>query len=126
MRRHDGFDRAGLEGDLILHEPSFALMNGFTPREVGLEPVAQPDESALVTPVPERPGTAIDLELGLLHAETFGLEDFRVVYEALFGASLSLLRGEIRIGAGGGAPEDVPLELRLDRTALLPIKTAPA
>ncbi|MGH3912031.1 MAG: hypothetical protein ACRDTC_01265 [Pseudonocardiaceae bacterium] len=79
--------------------------------------LALPLDGAAATQLTERPGTEIDLELGLLHAETFGLEDFRVVYEALFGASLSLLRGEIRIGAGGGAPEDIPLELRLDRTA---------
>ncbi|MGH3930010.1 MAG: hypothetical protein ACRDTF_08550 [Pseudonocardiaceae bacterium] len=79
--------------------------------------LALPLDGAAAGQLTERPGTEIDLELGLLHAETFGLEDFRVVYEALFGASLSLLRGEIRIGAGGGAPEDVPLELRLDRTA---------
>ena len=73
----------------------------------------------------ERPGTEIDLELGLWHAETFTLEDFRVVYGALFGSSLSMLRGEIRVGFGGGAPEDVPLELRLDRTdgPLLAVET---
>ena len=64
----------------------------------------------------ERPGAEIDLELGLWHAETLTLEDFRVVYGALFGSSLSMLRGEVRVGFGGGAPEDVPLELRLDRT----------
>jgi hypothetical protein len=72
----------------------------------------------------ERPGAEIDLELGLWHAETLTLEDFRVVYGALFGSSLSMLRGEVRVGFGGGAPEDVPLELRLDRTdgALLAVE----
>ncbi|GLX10719.1 hypothetical protein Misp03_76450 [Microbispora sp. NBRC 16548] len=64
----------------------------------------------------ERPEADIDLELGVTHAETLALEDFRLVYDALFGASLSLLRGEVRVGAGG-ASEDVPLELRFDCTA---------
>lgn len=33
------------------------------------------------------------------------------------GASLTVMRGKIRVGAGGTAPEDIPLELRFDRTA---------
>ncbi|MGV9868077.1 thioredoxin domain-containing protein, partial [Rhodococcus koreensis] len=65
----------------------------------------------------DHPETVIDLESGLLHAETFTLADFRVVYDAFFGASLTVMRGEIRVAADGPAPEDIPLELRLDRTA---------
>jgi hypothetical protein len=64
----------------------------------------------------ERPGADIDLETGLAHVETMGVEDFQLVYEALFGASLTLLRGEVRAAMSGGDPEDVPLELRLDKT----------
>lgn len=79
--------------------------------------LALPQNGAPSTALTERPAALIDLERGLTHAETFGLEDFRLVYEALFGASLSLLRGEVRIAAGGETPEDIPLELRLDRTA---------
>lgn len=63
----------------------------------------------------ERPDADIDLEAGLAHVETMGLEDFKLVYQALFGASLTLLRGEVRVATGGG-PEDVPLELRIDKT----------
>ena len=79
--------------------------------------LALPQDGAPSTALTEREGALIDLERGVTHAETLKLEDFRLVYEALFGASLSLLRGEVRIGAGGGPPEDIPLELRLDRTA---------
>lgn len=74
-----------------------------------------------------RPDTQIDLELGLVHCETFTLSEFESIYEAMFGASLTLLRGEVRVDAGG-APEDVPLELRFDRTVgqLLSIDVEPA
>ncbi|GLW26852.1 hypothetical protein Mame01_68940 [Microbispora amethystogenes] len=78
--------------------------------------LALPRGGAPSTGLVERPEAEIDLELGVTHAETLALEDFRLVYDALFGASLSLLRGEVRVGVGG-APEDVPLELRFDRTA---------
>ncbi|MGV9870777.1 hypothetical protein [Rhodococcus koreensis] len=69
-------------------------------------------------PTPEltvRKGTDIDLELGLFHAETFTEDDFREVFAALNGSSITLLRGNITIGADGPEPEDIPLELRLDR-----------
>jgi hypothetical protein len=74
-----------------------------------------------------RPDTQIDLELGLVHSETFSLSEFQSIHEAMFGASLTLLRGEVRVDAGG-APEDVPLELRFDRTVgqLLRIDVEPA
>ena len=45
-----------------------------------------------------------------------GQDDFQVLYQALFGASLALLRGEIRAAMSGGNPEDIPLELRIDKT----------
>jgi hypothetical protein len=64
----------------------------------------------------ERPDADIDLETGLAHVETMLVEDFQLVYEALFGASLTLLRGEVRAAMSGGSPEDVPLELRIDKT----------
>lgn len=63
----------------------------------------------------ERPGADVDLEAGIVHAETLTLDDFQVVYQSLFGASLSVLRGEVR-AASGGDVDDVPVELRLDRT----------
>ncbi|MGH3912030.1 MAG: hypothetical protein ACRDTC_01260 [Pseudonocardiaceae bacterium] len=52
LRDFRGFDRVRLEGELIRREPSFALMNGFTPREATLEPVTEPDGPTLLTTVP--------------------------------------------------------------------------
>jgi hypothetical protein len=59
----------------------------------------------------------IDLETGVAHGETMSIEDFQLIYQALFGGSLTLLRGEVRAAMSGGDPEDVPLELRIDKTA---------
>ncbi|WP_158895885.1 hypothetical protein [Amycolatopsis anabasis] len=78
--------------------------------------LALPRNGAPSETMTERPDTEIDLERGIVHAERLRLEDFRLVYDALFGASFSVLRGEVRVGANGPAPEDIPLELRLDRT----------
>ncbi|MFI6642537.1 hypothetical protein [Streptomyces sp. NPDC050504] len=76
--------------------------------------LALPEGGAAPSALTYRPGALIDLELGVTHAETLKYADFRLVYEALLGSSLSLLRGEVRIGAGGDQPEDIPLELRLE------------
>ncbi|MCT9010796.1 hypothetical protein [Streptomyces rhizosphaerihabitans] len=79
--------------------------------------LALPQDGAPGSELTERDGALIDLEREVTHAETLKFADFQLVYQALFGASLSVLRGEIRVGAGGGPQEDIPLELRLDRTA---------
>jgi hypothetical protein len=86
--------------------------------------LALPQGGAPSAALTERPDAEIDLETGLVHVETMGLADFQLVHEALFGASLTLLRGEIRVGTAGGEPEDIPLELRLDRTAGEPLVVA--
>jgi hypothetical protein len=78
--------------------------------------LALPQNGAPSPTMTERPGADIDLETGLAHTETMGINDFKLVYEALLGASLTLLRGEIRAAMSGGDPEDVPLELRIDKT----------
>ncbi len=78
--------------------------------------LALPRNGAPSHAMTERPDADVDLETGIWHAETMGLEDFQLVYQALFGASLTLLRGEVRAAMGGGAPEDVPIELRIDKT----------
>jgi hypothetical protein len=78
--------------------------------------LALPQNGAPTSALTERPDAEIDLETGLSHVETMGLEDFQLVYEALFGASLTLLRGEVRVAMRGSIPADVPLELRMDRT----------
>lgn len=51
MRRRHWF--RGSESELILRNPSFALVKGFTSREVELEPVTQLDGPAVITMVPE-------------------------------------------------------------------------
>ena len=79
--------------------------------------LALPQNGAISGALVERRETDIDLERGLTHGETLALADFNLVYDALFGHSLSLLRGEIRVDAGGGEPDDIPLDLRLDRAA---------
>ncbi|WP_327090727.1 hypothetical protein OIE66_08910 [Nonomuraea sp. NBC_01738] len=71
-----------------------------------------PQGGAAPSALTERPQAQVDLETGVTHAETFTLEDFRLVHAALFGASLNVMNGEVRAGA-----DDIPLELRLDHTA---------
>jgi len=78
--------------------------------------LALPQNGAPSPAMTERPSADIDLETGLAHGETMSAEDFQLVYQALFGASLTLLRGEVRAAMSGGDPEDVPLELRFDKT----------
>jgi hypothetical protein len=78
--------------------------------------LALPQNGAPSSAMSERPSADIDLERGLAHVETMGVEDFQLIYQALFGASLTLLRGEVRAAMSGGDPEDVPLELRFDKT----------
>ena len=78
--------------------------------------LALPQNGAPSAAMTERPGADIDLETGLVHTEVMGVNDFKLVYEALLGASLTMLRGEIRAAMSGSDPEDVPLELRIDKT----------
>lgn len=99
-------EAAGVPGPIqlqVVHDPQPVLR------------LALPQNGAPSFAMTERPDADIDLEAGLAHAETMTLEDFQLVYQALFGASLTLLRGEVRV-ATGADPEDVPLELRLDET----------
>jgi hypothetical protein len=79
--------------------------------------LALPENGVPNPAMTERSDADIDLETGLAHGEVMSVEDFQLVYQALFGASLTLLRGEIRAAISGGDPEDVPLELRIDKTA---------
>jgi hypothetical protein len=76
--------------------------------------LALPRNGAPSSELTERKVT--EIEPALFHAETFTEEDFRVVFAALNGASLTLLRGEIRVGGSGPESQDIPLELRLDHT----------
>ena len=87
--------------------------------------LALPQNGAPSSAMTERSGADIDLEAGLAHVETMGVEDFQLVYQALFGASLTLLRGEVRAPMSGGDPEDVPLELRIDKTVGDVLNVAP-
>ncbi|MFI6386048.1 hypothetical protein [Nonomuraea sp. NPDC050540] len=92
--------------------------------------LALPQDGAAPSGLTERPKAQVGLEQGVTHAETFTLDDFRLVHAAFFGASLNVMNGEVRVGAGGGQPEDVELELRLDDTAgdvleLVPLTAVP-
>lgn len=75
----------------------------------------------------ERPGAQVDIRAALVDAETFALPQFQAVWDALFGASLSLMRGEVRIDLGGGAREVVPVSARIDETVgdVFQISTSP-
>lgn len=63
----------------------------------------------------ERNATRLDMQTGLRHSEVFELDDFRAVFAALNGESLTLLGGEILVRGGTPDEAEVPLELRLDR-----------
>jgi hypothetical protein len=78
--------------------------------------LALPVNGAPSSALTERGGADIDLEAGLAHVETMGIEDFQLIHQALFGTSLTLLRGEIRAAMSGGDPVDIPLELKIDKT----------
>ena len=79
--------------------------------------LALPQNGAPNPAMTVRSDADIDLESGVAHGETMSVDDFTLIYEALFGGSLTLLRGEVRAAMSGGDPEDVPLELRIDKTA---------
>src|SRR5580693_9173712 len=79
--------------------------------------LALPQNGAPNPAMTVRSDADIDLESGVAHGETMSADDFTLIYEALFGGSLTLLRGEVRAAMSGGDPEDVPLELRIDKTA---------
>ena len=93
-----------------------AVMLEIVPDPQPILRLALPQGGAPSHALTERRDADVDLETGVTHAETLALDDFRLVYEALRGASLALLRGEVRASMSGGDPEDVPFELRLDRT----------
>ena len=87
--------------------------------------LALPQNGAPSSAMTTRSDADIDLETGVAHVETMRVEDFQLIYQALFGASLTLLRGEIRASISGGEPEDVPLELRIDKTVGDVLNAAP-
>ncbi|MEX5710284.1 hypothetical protein AB1484_18735 [Parafrankia sp. FMc6] len=79
--------------------------------------LALPEQGAPASALTSRPAADIDLEVAVRHAETLTRENFALVREAFESGSTPLLRGVVRVGAHSDSPEDVPLELRLDRTA---------
>src|SRR5690606_481985 len=78
--------------------------------------LALPKDGAPSSSLVDRPDANLDLDTMLVHAETLSLVAFLVIYKALFGGSLSLLRGEIRVSLGtAGEPDDIPFVARLDQ-----------
>ena len=63
----------------------------------------------------ERPAAQIDLRTAVIMSETMPLSDFQLIYDALMGGSVSLMRGEIRVEPGGGVVKRIPFETRFDR-----------
>jgi hypothetical protein len=63
----------------------------------------------------ERPDAQIDVGTALFCAETMSLADFQAVYDALFGGSITLMRGEVRVELGGDLRHTIPLLARFDR-----------
>jgi hypothetical protein len=75
----------------------------------------------------ERTGAQVEIRAALFDSETLPLAQFQSIYDALFGGSLSLMRGEIRIDLGDGKQDRIPFAARLDDTNgdLLQMTTAP-
>lgn len=63
----------------------------------------------------ERPDAQINVDSALFCAETMPLADFQAVYDALFGGSLTLMRGEVRVELGGDLQHAIPFVARFDR-----------
>ncbi|HOZ31867.1 MAG TPA: hypothetical protein PLM52_03235 [Tabrizicola sp.] len=63
----------------------------------------------------ERPAAQVDLRTAVILSEVMPLTAFQQVYDALMGGAVSLMRGEVRVTPGGGAPKRIPVELRFDR-----------
>lgn len=63
----------------------------------------------------ERTGAQIDLRTAVVVSETMPLTEFQLIYDALMGGSVSLMRGELRVEPGGGVVKRIPFETRFDR-----------
>ena len=63
----------------------------------------------------ERPAAQIDLRTAVVVSETLPLSAFQLIYDALMGGSVSLMRGELRVEPGGGVVKRIPFETRFDR-----------
>jgi hypothetical protein len=68
-------------------------------------------------PMKDRPGTRVDLRAGFTDNLTLSLDDFREVYNALFGGSLTLMQGEVEVKLGDQPdlnPPPIPFTGRLN------------
>jgi hypothetical protein len=63
----------------------------------------------------ERTAAQIDLRTAVVVSETMPLSAFQLVYDALMGGSVSLMRGELRVEPGGSVVKRIPFETRFDR-----------
>ena len=110
---------AGSEGSNLKFEPLIAAKSALW--------LALPGAGGAAGGLAERPGAQVDMRTALVNSELFSLTQFQAVWTALFGGSLSLLRGEVRIDLGNNTREVVPVSVRLDETAgdVLEIVSAP-
>lgn len=109
----------GQEGSNIKFEPLIAAKSAFW--------LALPGLGGAAGGLAERPGAQVDTRTALVNSELLSLTQFQAVWTALFGGSLSLLRGEVRIDLGNNTREVIPVSVRLDETAgdVLEIAAAP-
>ena len=114
-----------LEAKVREHGGTGALDLEIMPDPQPLLRLALPQNGVPSPAMTVRSDADIDLETGIAHGETISVEDFQLICQALFGASLTQLRGEVRAAMSGGDPEDVPLELRIDKTAGDVLNVAP-
>jgi hypothetical protein len=68
-------------------------------------------------PFGERPGATVDLGRGIRDSLTLSMDQFRPVYDALFGSSQILFTGTVSVDLPGDAGESIPFSARLNDLA---------
>ena len=82
--------------------------------------VAAPDRLKLRLRLPgaagyvERPQASVNLRSGIKDTLDLSLPEFQSVFDALFGAGLTLFTGEVALDLGDGAGESIPFAARLE------------
>jgi hypothetical protein len=82
--------------------------------------VAAPDRLKLRLRLPgaagyvERPQASVNLRSGIKDTLDLSLPEFQSVFDALFGAGLTLFTGEVALDLGDGAGESIPFSARLE------------
>lgn len=99
--------------------PNETLVPGFQPLLANSTKfrIALPRAGTSAGPFQERAGALIDLRAAVHDALTLSMRDFQAIYDALFGGSAVLFKGEIIVDVGGGTNEIVPFNARLNDLA---------